>query len=118
MPYPTNFPRRRTRMMLPICCRNFSIGSVAGGILHFANAGKCTWQEYAQWALDCCRDAGVSLKGKTVGALKLSEMTRLRQGSGRQAPWVARRPIYSVLSTAKYTESDGHVISRLARGSC
>jgi dTDP-4-dehydrorhamnose reductase len=74
------------------------------GILHFANAGKCSWQEYAQWALDCCRDAGVSLKGTTVGALKLSEMTHLRQGSGGQAPWVARRPAYSVLSIAKYTE--------------
>jgi dTDP-4-dehydrorhamnose reductase len=71
--------------------------SVPGGTLHFANAGKCTWQEYAQWALDCCRDAGVSLKGKTVGALKLSEMTN----------WVARRPVYSVLSTAKYTELTG-----------
>ncbi len=80
---------------------------VAGGILHFANAGKCTWQEYAQWALDCCRDAGISLKGRTVGALKLSEMTGLRQGSGRQAPWVAHRPVYSVLSTAKYTELTG-----------
>ncbi len=67
------------------------------GLLHFANAGKCTWQEYAQWALDCCRDAGLSLKGKTVGALKLSEMTN----------WVARRPVYSVLSTAKYTELTG-----------
>ena len=70
---------------------------VAGGILHFANAGKCTWQEYAQWALDCCRDAGVSLKGRTVGALKLSEMTN----------WVARRPVYSVLSPAKYRELTG-----------
>jgi dTDP-4-dehydrorhamnose reductase len=67
------------------------------GILHFANAGKCTWQEYAQWALDCCRDAGISLKGRTVGALKLSEMTN----------WAARRPVYSVLSTAKYTELTG-----------
>jgi dTDP-4-dehydrorhamnose reductase len=71
--------------------------SVPGGILHFANAGKCTWQEYAQWALDSCRGAGVSLKGKTVGAVKLSEMTN----------WVARRPIYSVLSTGKYTELTG-----------
>jgi len=70
---------------------------VAGGILHFANAGKCSWQEYAQWALDCCRDAGIPLKGTTVGALQLSEMTN----------WVARRPVYSVLSTAKYTELTG-----------
>ncbi len=67
------------------------------GILHFANAGKCTWQEYAQWALDCCHDAGVSLKGRTVGALKLSDMRN----------WVARRPVYSVLSTANYTQLTG-----------
>src|SRR4051812_38377473 len=80
---------------------------VAGGVLHFANAGECTWQEYAQWALDCCRDAGISLKGATVGSLKLSEMTRVRQGSGGQAPWIARRPIYSVLSTAKYAQLTG-----------
>ena len=80
---------------------------VAGGILHFANAGKCTWQEYAQWALDCCCDAGIPVKGKTVGTLKLSDMTRLRQGSGGQTPWIARRPVYSVLSTAKYAELTG-----------
>lgn len=80
---------------------------VAGGILHFANTGKCSWQEYAQWALDCCRDAGISLNARTVGALQLSEMTRLRQRSGGQSDWVARRPVYSVLSTAKYTELTG-----------
>jgi dTDP-4-dehydrorhamnose reductase len=67
------------------------------GILHFANAGKCSWQEYAQWALDCCCDAGIPLKAKAVGALKLREMKN----------WVARRPVYSVLSAAKYTELTG-----------
>ena len=79
--------------MLP----QFFARDVAGGILHFANAGKCSWQEYAQWALDCCCDAGISLKGRTVGALKLNNMTN----------WVARRPVYSVLSTAKYAELTG-----------
>jgi dTDP-4-dehydrorhamnose reductase len=71
---------------------------VEGGILHFANAGKCSWQEYAQWALDCCREAGMSMKARTVGALQLSDMTN----------WVARRPVYSVLSTAKYGELTGN----------
>src|SRR6266700_6196409 len=70
---------------------------VAGGILHFVNAGKCSWQEYAQWALDCCHNASIPVKARTVGALKLNEMTN----------WVARRPVYSVLSTAKYTELTG-----------
>jgi dTDP-4-dehydrorhamnose reductase len=68
-----------------------------GGILHFANAGQCSWQEYAQWAVDCCHDAGLSLKAKTIGARKLRDM----------ANWVARRPVYSVLSTAKYTMLTG-----------
>jgi dTDP-4-dehydrorhamnose reductase len=70
---------------------------VTGGILHFANAGKCSWQEYAQWALDCCVRAGVALRAKTVGTLRLSDMKN----------WVARRPVYSVLSTAKYAELTG-----------
>jgi dTDP-4-dehydrorhamnose reductase len=70
---------------------------VAGGILHFANAGKCSWQEYAQWALDCCVHAGVALRAKTVGTLRLSDMKN----------WVARRPVYSVLSTAKCAELTG-----------
>src|SRR5437764_9934850 len=38
--------------------------NVSGGILHFANAGQCSWQQYAQWAVDCCRDAGFPLKAK------------------------------------------------------
>jgi dTDP-4-dehydrorhamnose reductase len=68
-----------------------------GGILHFANAGQCSWQEYAQWAVDRCHDAGLPLKTKTIGARKLRDM----------AHWVARRPVYSVLSTAKYTMLTG-----------
>lgn len=68
-----------------------------GGVLHFANTGKCSWREYAQFALDCCVNAGVPVKAKRVGALQLKDM----------ANWVARRPVYSVLSTAKYTELTG-----------
>ena len=81
-------------LMLP----QFFDRGIEGGILHYANAGKCSWQDYAQWALGCCRDAGVSVKPRTVGALKLSDMTN----------WTARRPVYSVLSTAKYTELTGN----------
>jgi dTDP-4-dehydrorhamnose reductase len=79
--------------MLP----QFFDGNVSGGILHFANAGQCSWREYAQWAVDCCHDAGLPLKAKTIGARKLRDM----------ANWIARRPVYSVLSTAKYTRLTG-----------
>jgi dTDP-4-dehydrorhamnose reductase len=70
---------------------------VAGGVLHFANAGECSWQEYAQHALDRCRASGILLKAKAIGALKLADMK----------DWVARRPVYSVLSTAKYAKLTG-----------
>jgi dTDP-4-dehydrorhamnose reductase len=70
---------------------------VNGGILHFTDAGECSWQEYAQWALDCCRGFGLPVKANTVGALKLTDMKN----------WVARRPVYSVLSSGKYTELTG-----------
>jgi dTDP-4-dehydrorhamnose reductase len=70
---------------------------VDGSILHFANAGECSWQEYAQFSLDCCRSLGIPLKAKTVGALKLSDMKN----------WIARRPVFSVLSTMKYIAMTG-----------
>ena len=68
-----------------------------GGILHFANEGECSWQQYAQHALDCCQEMGVPLKATTVDALKLSDMQS----------FVARRPVYTVLSTARYAEITG-----------
>jgi len=74
--------------------RFFTHATDYGGIVHFANAGECSWQEYGQWALDSCYEAGLPLKVTTVGARKLKDM----------ANWIARRPVYSVLSTAKYTK--------------
>jgi dTDP-4-dehydrorhamnose reductase len=68
-----------------------------GGLLHFANEGQCTWQEYAQFALETCAAEGVPLKTTTVAPLKLSEMRN----------FVAQRPVYSVLSTARFTEITG-----------
>jgi len=53
--------------------------------------------QYGQWALDCCQKFDLPIKAKTVGALKLKEMKS----------WVARRPIYSVLSNAKYAKLTG-----------
>jgi dTDP-4-dehydrorhamnose reductase len=67
------------------------------GIIHLANAGECSWQEYAQWAVDCCRAEGMSIKARTIGASPLSEMKS----------FIAKRPIYSVLSSAKYAALTG-----------
>jgi dTDP-4-dehydrorhamnose reductase len=79
--------------MLP---RYFDV-DLAGGILHYANAGECSWQEYAQHALDCCHEFGIPVKATKVAPSSLADMKN----------WHARRPVYSVLSTAKYTGHAG-----------
>ncbi len=75
----------------------FFDSDVPGGILHFASSGECSWQEYAQFSVDCCRSLGIPLKAKMVRTLKLSDMKN----------WVARRPVYSVLSTEKFFSLTG-----------
>ena len=67
------------------------------GLLHLANSGECNWQEYAQWALDCCHKFGVPMTAKTVGAGSLGEMKN----------FIAQRPVYSVLSSGKYQRATG-----------
>lgn len=71
--------------------------SAASGVLHLANRGACSWQEYAQWALGCCHQFGVPMKAKRVGASSLGEMKN----------FVARRPVYTVLGTEKYERLTG-----------
>ena len=67
------------------------------GLLHLANTGECSWQEYAQWAIDCCAAQGIPLKTQTVGASSLAEMKS----------FIAKRPVYSVLSSRKYSQLTG-----------
>jgi len=67
------------------------------GVLHLANAGECSWQEYAQWALDCCHAEGIPMKARTIGASSLAEMKS----------FIAKRPVYSVLSSGKYERLTG-----------
>lgn len=69
----------------------------AHGILHLCNDGACSWQEWAQYAIDVCRDAGIPLKADLVKKLSLADMKN----------FVARRPVYTVLSTAKFTALTG-----------
>jgi dTDP-4-dehydrorhamnose reductase len=69
----------------------------AQGILHLCNSGGCSWQEWAQYAIDVCCNLGVPLKGERVGKLALSDMKN----------FVAQRPVNTVLSTAKFTALTG-----------
>lgn len=69
----------------------------ACGLLHLANAGECSWREYGQWALDCCKAEGIALRAETVEAITLADMEN----------FIARRPIYTVLATGKWEKLTG-----------
>ena len=69
----------------------------AHGILHLANSGACSWQEWAQYAIDVCHSVGMSVKADHVAKLSLTDMKN----------FVARRPVYTVLSTAKFAALTG-----------
>jgi dTDP-4-dehydrorhamnose reductase len=67
------------------------------GVIHLANSGECSWQQYAQWAFDCCHAEGIPMKARTIGASSLAEMKS----------FIAKRPVYSVLSSEKYEALTG-----------
>lgn len=71
----------------------------AGGLLHLCNAGSCTWQEYGQYAIDCAASLGIPLKGRTVTPLQMADLKA----------FIAKRPVYTVMSTARLTELTGLV---------
>jgi dTDP-4-dehydrorhamnose reductase len=84
---------------LDICAllKPFLLDRQEGGLLHLANSDECSWQEYAQWALDCCHAEGLPMKARKVGAASLAEMKN----------FIAKRPVYSVLSNGKYQRVTG-----------
>jgi dTDP-4-dehydrorhamnose reductase len=76
---------------------HFLRGIEGGGVVHMSNAGVCSWQEYGQHALDCAVEAGLELKARMVGGLKMSDLKA----------FVAKRPPYSAMATAKFTSLTG-----------
>jgi dTDP-4-dehydrorhamnose reductase len=84
---------------LDICAllKPFLVDRREGGLLHLANNGECSWQEYAQWALDCCHAEGIPMKAREVGAASLADMK----------DFIAKRPVYSVLSSGRYQRTTG-----------
>jgi dTDP-4-dehydrorhamnose reductase len=74
-----------------------AIDKSANGILHLANNGGCSWQEWAQYAIDVCRHLGIPLKAERIGAASLADMKN----------FVAKRPVHTMLSTAKFAALAG-----------
>jgi dTDP-4-dehydrorhamnose reductase len=74
-----------------------AIDKSANGILHLANSGGCSWQEWAQYAIDVCGSLGIPLKAERIGAVSLADMKN----------FVAQRPVHTVLSAAKFAALTG-----------
>ncbi|MDB5694445.1 MAG: dTDP-4-dehydrorhamnose reductase [Alphaproteobacteria bacterium] len=68
-----------------------------GGIVHLANQGECTWQEYGQHAINCAAAAGVKMKGRAVAPLKMADLKA----------FIAKRPVYTALSSGKLANLGG-----------
>ena len=68
-----------------------------GGILHLANSGAPTWQEWAQQCADSAAKAGAPLKATTVGGVPMDSITAFK----------AKRPRHSALSLSRYEELTG-----------
>jgi dTDP-4-dehydrorhamnose reductase len=69
----------------------------ASGVIHLCNTGSCTWQEYGQHALDCAVACGVALKARTVNPQKMADLKA----------FIARRPVYTAMSTRKLQSVTG-----------
>ena len=46
------------------------LSSAPGGLFHLANGGGCSWREYGQWALDCCRRKASRCARNEVGTIR------------------------------------------------
>ena len=69
----------------------------ATGILHLCNHGECSWRDYGEFAIRCAIEEGIAMKTDCVAPLKIADMTA----------FVAKRPVYTVLSTDRFTRQTG-----------
>jgi len=69
----------------------------ASGILHLCNSGVTSWRAYGQHALGVAAECGLPLKTSTVDGIALDSLTA----------FIARRPIFTGMSTARFTGLTG-----------
>lgn len=71
----------------------FVSADAPGGLYHACNLGSCSWREYGEKALEFAAIAGLPLRTTKVEGIPLSDMKQ----------FIAPRPVFSILSTAKLT---------------
>lgn len=67
------------------------------GILHLCNSGECSWRDYGEFAIRCAIEEGIPMRTDSVAPLKMADL----------AAFIAKRPVYTVLSTERFTRHTG-----------
>jgi dTDP-4-dehydrorhamnose reductase len=93
-----------------ICCPTFSgdlvdymvalLGSLQGpayGIYHLCNSRPCTWRDWGQFCIDTAREAGLPVVADFIESVPVDSVKA----------FVAKRPVNSAMSTAKFTQLTG-----------
>jgi dTDP-4-dehydrorhamnose reductase len=69
----------------------------ASGVVNLCNEGVCSWRELGQAALDIVSTLGWKLKCRTLGNIRLEDMTQ----------FTAQRPVYTSMDVRKLAETTG-----------
>lgn len=78
--------------------RAFFREETPGGIYHVCNRGICTWQQWAQEAIDSAVRLGIDVPTRFVEPLKLADIKAM----------IAQRPVYSPMSCQRIEALLGH----------
>lgn len=69
----------------------------AAGVYHVCNAGVCTWRDWGQYCVDWAKAAGMPVRVGRIRGVPVASVPA----------FVARRPVHSGLSTAKFEARTG-----------
>ncbi|MFK5920742.1 MAG: dTDP-4-dehydrorhamnose reductase [Verrucomicrobiota bacterium] len=76
------------------------------GILHLCNQGVCSWQEWAQYCVDCAVESGVPIHTSNIESCLMSDIKS----------FVAQRPAYSAMSSERYQTLSGQTMPYWKQG--
>ncbi len=77
----------------------FGASSPASGIFHLCNSQPCTWREWGQFCIDTAREMGFPVVAREIIGVPVDSVPA----------FVAKRPVNSAMSTAKFTDHTGIV---------
>lgn len=75
----------------------FGPHGAVGGVFNLCNSGPCTWRDWGQFCIDTARTAGLPVLADQIEGVPVNSVPA----------FVAKRPVNSAMSTAKYNGLTG-----------